>query len=397
MSENTAIKLIPEFYERHKNKFKDEVKMWYCKKCGMPDTRPGSIFDNEGVCQACRNYEKRKEINWDDRKKQLEKLCDKYRREDGYYDCVIPVSGGKDSYFLVHTMKVTMGMNPLLITVGDPFTKTKAGLSNFRNLGDSFGCDHILFNLSIDLFRRVTRVAFEELGEPLKFVEAAIYTVPLKMAIKLGIPLVVFGENSAYEYGTTDKETHSAADCILNIFKNIDVDFWQKKGVNRKEINAVISPTEKELSRVKPEVIFMSYFCPWSSVKHLDVAKKYGFRDLTHEWKREGCIEDFEQIDSIAYMVHLWLKYPKFGFQRTSDIASRRVREGRLSLSQARKLIMEHDHKLDQRAMEDFIKFLGYTPKQFWDVVERFWNREIFQKVDNIWRLKNPIYTDLKK
>jgi N-acetyl sugar amidotransferase len=361
----------------------------------MPDTRPGSIFSEEGVCQACRNYEKRKTINWDERKKELIKLCDKYRRKDGYYDCIIPVSGGKDSHFLVYTMKIEMGMNPLLITVGDPFTKTNAGLKNFRNLGDIFGCDHILFNLSIDLFRRVTRIAFEELGEPLKFVEAAIYTVPMKMGMKMGIPLVVFGENSAYEYGSTDEQSYSATEYILRIFKAINVDFWLQRGVSIKEVNTIIPPTEQELKEDKAEVIFMSYFSSWSSTKHLGIAKRYGFRDLANEWKREGCIEDFEQIDSIAYMVHLWLKYPKFGFQRTSDIASRRVREGRISLSEAKRLIMEHDHKLDQLALEDFINFLGYTMKEFWDIVEKFWNRDIFEKVDETWELKSPVYKDL--
>jgi len=97
----------------------------------------------------------------------------------------------------------------------------------------------------------------------------------------------------------------------------------------------------------------------------------------------------------VAYMVHLWLKYPKFGFQRTSDIASRRVREGRLNLAQAKKLIMENDPKLDPRAMADFINFLGYTPKQFWDVVEKLWNRGIFEKVDGVWRPKDSFFGDL--
>ena len=108
--------------------------MRYCTRCLMPDPRPGSIFDDKGICQACINYEKRKTINWEERRKQLKKLCDKYKREDGYYDCVIPVSGGKDSHFLVYTIKEEMGMNPLLITVGDSFTKTEAGLRNFRNM-----------------------------------------------------------------------------------------------------------------------------------------------------------------------------------------------------------------------------------------------------------------------
>ncbi|NQT22164.1 MAG: N-acetyl sugar amidotransferase [Candidatus Omnitrophica bacterium] len=369
--------------------------MKYCIKCAMPDTRPGSIFNNEGVCQACLNFDKRKSVNWEHRKCELDKICDKYRRPDGYYDCIIPVSGGKDSHRLLYEIKTKRKMNPLLVTVGDPFTKTESGLHNYRNLGDTFGCDHILFDLSIDLFRKVTRIAFEETGEPLRFVEVAIYTVPFKLAVKFGIPLVVFGENSAYEYGTTHMESRSANVTFMNLFKTVAIDFWLQKGISKNELNAVLPPSEKELQNVKPEVIFMSYFIPWSSTINIEIARNCGFKDLAHEWKREGCIEDFEQIDSVAYMVHLWLKYPKFGFQRTSDIASRRVREGNLSLDEAKRLIRDNDYKLDRKALDDFINTLGYTHKEFWDIVEHFWNRDIFEKVGDKWLLKKHFHEQL--
>lgn len=366
--------------------------MKYCKNCLMPDTRPGSKFNEEDVCQACINFEKRKKIDWKKREKQLDKICDKYRREDGYYDCLIPVSGGKDSHRLLYEIKEKRDMNPLLITIGDPFTKTTAGLQNYRNLGETFNCDHLLFELSIDLFRRVTKIAFEETGEPLKFIEAAIYTVPLKTAVYYNIPLVIFGENSAYEYGTTDEDTHSANDYIFRIFKSINLEYWLKKGISKKEVNAIVPPKEKDFKKIKPEVIFMSYFVPWSSTQNLQIAKKYGFRDLSHEWIREGCIENFEQIDSIAYIVHLWLKYPKFGFQRVSDISSRRVRDGKISLQEAKKLIEENDKKMDQKALDDFISFLGYTtPRKFWDIVEKYWNKDIFEKKDGVWVMKEKI------
>lgn len=375
--------------------------MKYCKKCLMPDTRPGSIFDKDGICQACRNYEGRKSVDWEERKRKLKEICDKYRRRDGYYDCIIPVSGGKDSHFLVYTMKKEMNMNPLLVTVGDPFTKTEAGAGNLRNLLDTFNCDHIQFNLSIDLFGRVTRIAFEERGEPLRFIEAVIYTAPFKIAVKLGIPLIVYGENSAYEYGTTDKESLSAMGYIMSLFKSIDANFWLANRVTNKvkekEINSIIPPSEEEVNKARPEPIFMSYFTEWSSLDHLEIARRHGFTDLSREWKREGCIEDFEQIDSVGYMVHLWLKYPKFGFQRTSDIASRRIREGLLTLPEGKRLIMENDHKLDGRAMKDFIDVLGYTPGRFWEIVEGFRNHKIFENVNGEWRLKDPVYKDLIK
>lgn len=365
---------------------KRKNKIIHCKKCLMPDTRPGStLFDDEGVCQACRNYEKRKTINWDERRKELEGLCDKHRRKDGYYDCIIPVSGGKDSHFLVYMIKERMGMNPLLVTVGDPFTKTEAGIKNLRNLKDTFGCDHIQFDFSIDLFRRVTKIAFEKFGDPLRFVEAAICTVPLKLATKLGIPFIVGGE-SEYEYGSMVEEEYSLMEHILKVFNKINFDFWLQEGISKKELNVIVPPIEEELKGI--EEVYMSYFSPWSSIEHLRIAKRYGFTDLAHEWKREGYIENFEQIDSVGYMVHLWLKYPKFGFQRISDIASRYIREGIIDLPTAKRLIIEGDYKLDQRAQEDFCKLLGYTPKKFWDIVERFWNSDLFEKFNGVWRPK---------
>jgi N-acetyl sugar amidotransferase len=363
-------------------------KIQHCKKCLMPNTRPGSIFDKQGVCKACRNYEKRAKINWKERGRELDKLCDNYKKGDSYYDCLIPVSGGKDSHRAIHAMKIEKKMNPLLMTVGDHFTKTKAGLHNLKNMGNVFNCDHVVFTISPNLFKKTIKIAFEEFGEPLRFFEALLYTLPIKIAISLKIPLIVYGENPSYEYGTTGKESPSALEFIKNTFKKIDVNFWLKKGFPKEELYCIIPPTEEEFDSIKPDPVFMSYFIPWSGTENLKVAKKYGFKDVAGEWKREGCVEDFEQIDSFGYMVHHWLKYPKFGFQRTSDIVARRVREGKLNLKQAKKLIRENDHKPDPKAIDDFIKVLGYTPKQFWDITEKYWNTDLFEKIDGVWKPK---------
>ena len=360
--------------------------MMYCKRCAMPSSRPGSIFNEEGVCQACLNYDKREEVNWEEREKELKKLCDKYRKNDGSYDCIIPVSGGKDSHFLVYIMKEKMNMHPLLVTVTDCFTHTKAGIHNLKNLMKTFKLNHYLYTINHDLFRRATRIAFEETGEALKFIELAIYTIPPALAQHLNIPFVIYGENSAYEYGTTKKETYLATPVVQAMSEKLESEkkWWVEKGLSEEEVGSIQLVKTKPL----PEVIYMGYFYPWSSTKNLEIARRYGFKDLSHEWKREGYTDNFEQIDSVAYLVHLWLKYPKFGFQRTSDIASRRVREGIYSLEEAKKIIKENDHKLDQRALFDFINFLEYSPKQFWNIVEKFWNRNIFEKVNYVWQLK---------
>jgi len=355
----------------------------------MPDTRPGSIFDEKGICQACHNYESRKTVDWAKRESELRTLCDKYRKTDGSYDCIIPVSGGKDSHFLAHIMIEEMNMHPLLVTVTDSFTHTKAGAHNLRNMIETFSLNHYQYTINHDLFRRATRIAFENTGEALKFVEYAIYTIPTLLAQKFDIPFVIYGENSSFEYGSTAENFYNATPVVKAMSDKLEEDrqWWIDHGLTSPEVSSIQLDSSKPL----PEVIYMSYFYPWSSVRNLEVARRYGFRDLTHEWIREGCIENFEQMDSQAYMVHLWLKYPKFGFQRTSDIASRRVREGHLTLEEAKALIREYDPNLDQIAMNDFISFLGYTQKEFWDIVEKMWNRDIFEKKDEKWVLKNPL------
>ncbi len=355
----------------------------------MPDTRPGSIFE-DGVCQACKNYDSRARVDWDKRKQELRELCDKYRKSDGSYDCIIPVSGGKDSQFLAHIMTQEMDMHPLLVTVTDSFTHSEAGSHNLKSMIETFKLNHYTYTINHDLFRRATRIAFETTGEALKFVEYAIYTIPTLLAQKYDIQLVVFGENSAFEYGTVEENFYDATPVVQAMSNALEKDrqWWINHGLTSSEVSSI----QLDKNRPLPLVIYMSYFYPWSSVRNYEVARRHGFRTLAHEWNREGCVENFEQMDSLAYLVHLWLKYPKFGFQRASDIVSRRLREGRISLDEARELIKEKDHKLDQKAMVDFIDFLGYTQKEFWEITDKYWNKEIFEPKDGGWVLKNPPY-----
>jgi hypothetical protein len=133
----------------------------------------------------------------------------------------------------------------------------------------------------------------------------------------------------------------------------------------------------------------MSYYMPWDDEHNMHIAKAYGFRDLQNEWDRQGCIESYAQIDSVGYMVHLWLKYPKFGFARTSDIASRWVRKGMITRDKAMELVGENDYKLDQRALIDFCECLGYSEREFWAITERFWNKDIFAKSNGRWRFRD--------
>jgi len=368
-----------------------------CKKCLMANTKPGLILDDQGICQACRHYAMRASTDYNQRFEDLRALTNKFRRTDGYYDCLMAVSSGKDSHFQVYVMKELFGMNPLLVSASDPFTKTKAGQHNLNNITESFGCDMIVLNLNPALVRKMVRIAFEELGSPTWPIDRAIYTFPIRMAINMKIPLVIYGENVSYEYGgVLQQETYSAKDQINNdVAKKVDFSLWTEHGISQREMNMLFYPSAEEIAAAELEPIYLSYFIPWDGYRNYQIAKQYGFRDLTHEWHREGYIEDYDQIDSIAYLMNVWMKYPKFGFARVTDVVGYWIRSGKISREQGASLIKSHDHKLDQRVLDDFLKFTGYSDKELWDRVEKFWNRNLFSKESGTWVPKTVIEESL--
>ena len=150
------------------------------------------------------------------------------------------------------------------------------------------------------------------------------------------------------------------------------------------------APTKEEINRLDP--VYLSYFLPWNSVANYEFAKHRGFKDLTHEWERTHCAENFDQVDSRAYLVHPWLKYPKFGHASATDYTARFIRYGLMSRDEAINIVKEKDHNLDVKSVEDFCEFCNYTITQFWSVVEGLYNRELFKKDEfGRWVLKNPI------
>ena len=369
--------------------------MRYCTKCVMPDTRPGISFNEEGVCSACQAYERRKNIDWDVRWKELEQICDKYREMNGNgYDCAIAVSGGKDSHFQVHLMKNIMHMNPILVSVEDNFPMTEAGKHNIKNISEEFGCHIVSLKPDIKAQKKTMRYMFENYGKPTWYIDRLIYTYPLMMASMLNTPLLVYGENVSYEYGGEDKkETYSAREQINNgVASDVsDKELVDKVGLSKQDLSLLEAPDRETLNKLDP--IYVSYFVQWNSFSNYEFARKHGFHDLTHEWERTHHIENFDQIDSRAYLVHPWMKYPKFGHASATDYAARMVRYGMITRDEAIQLVKEHDSKLDPACVRDFCEFCGYTETEFWDIVDKFYNPELFEKNQyGAWKLKNPIW-----
>ena len=368
--------------------------MKYCKRCVMPDTRPGIKFDSEGICSACRAHEAKAKVDWDKRFKELEELCDKYRGMNGDgYDCMIAVSGGKDSHYQTYLMKNVMKMNPILVSVEDNFPMTKAGMHNIKNISEEFGCHIISLKPDIRTQKAVMRYTFEKYGKPTWYVDRLIYTFPMMMALKLNTPLLVYGENVSLEYGGADAEETYSARGLLNNGVASDIDFDELcalPGVDKKDLSLLKAPDSDEINRLDP--MYVSYFVPWNSISNYHFAKEHGFHDLTHEWDRTQNAENFDQVDTRAYLVHPWMKYPKFGHGVATDYASRYVRYGMMTRDEAIKLVKERDGNLDPKCVEDFCEFLGYSETEFWEIVNSFYNEDIFRKNElGEWVLKNPI------
>lgn len=373
--------------------------MKFCSKCIMPDTRPHITFNNEGVCIACQNNEKKKTVDWNSRLEELKALCEKYRRKkEGEYDCIIAVSGGKDSHYQVYVMKELMGMNPLLITVEDFFTMTEAGKHNIKNISEAFGCNLLAFKPNRRAAKIISRYMFEKYGRPLWYVDRLLYTVPLYYAAALNIPLLVYGENVSYEYGgINDQETYSAREQVFNgVAPDVSLEELAEAGVSKDELTYLEAPTKELLDKLDP--IYLSYFVEWNGIKNYEFAKRRGFKDLTHEWDRTNHIENFNQIDSYGYLLNAWMKYPKFGHAYATDYAARWVRYGLLTREEAVRLAEERDHAVDPKIIDDFCQFTGMTIKEFYDALDNLYNKDLFEKNEyGQWRLKEEYIEERRK
>ena len=164
-------------------------------------------------------------------------------------------------------------------------------------------------------------------------------------------------------------------------------------GITEKDLSLVMAPSKEDLARLDP--FYMSYFFPWNSYYNYQLAKRHGFHDLTHEWDRKHHAENFDQIDSRAYLVHSWLKYPKFGHAAATDYTARYIRYGMMTREEAIPIIRERDGELDPLCVRDFCAFTGYTETEFWKVIDSFYNRDLFyQDETGKWRLKEPIWEE---
>tara|TARA_B100001093_G_scaffold52260_1_gene44337 strand:+ start:24036 stop:25220 length:1185 start_codon:yes stop_codon:yes gene_type:complete len=357
--------------------------MKYCKKCVTPDTRPDLEFNKEGICSACQMASKKLNINWEERKKNLESILNSHRRTDDHvYDCIVPVSGGKDSIYQTYMAKNVFNMNPLCITWRS-LARTNRGQENLNALR-SLGVDHIDFTSNPSGINKITRLAFEEFGDCSLVDHLAIYNLIPNLALRLNIPLIIWGENPYMEYGG-DKERadqNKQSNKIVrenHILKGKATLDWVSKHISRREINSFVSPDEQELDLIDYEPIYLGFYIPWDAKKNKEIAIQNGFKP-----REKGPIMgiyDYADLDCINIVIHHYFKWLKFGFNRITDNASNEIRKGRMTREEAIEMVKKFDgFKPPVEYIKAFCSQIRISEKFFWEIGEKFRNKKIWKK-----------------
>ena len=356
----------------------------FCKNCLIPNTKPYIKFDNRNICNACNFHilknNKKEGINWNKRKKQFDDLISKVKKiKAPLFDACVPVSGGKDSITQVHYL-LKKNLRILAVNV-DYGIKTKIGEYNL-NLITKMGANLIVFTPNQILQKKIIKISFEKYGDPDLMSHCLLHAYPIRTAIKFNIPLVLHGENSAYEYSGDKKYNEKLFN--KNWFEKYAANkgmtpkiFSKKHNIPYKDLKFYDLPEKKELK--KTEVVFTSYFFNWSGEKNLKIAKKYGFKNLKKPG--EGTYRNYVGIDEKINRIHQYLKLLKFGYGRATDHACEDIRNKKISRKTGVKLVLKYDRvPLSQYYWSDFIKFLGISKKSFFSTLNKYRNKRIWNK-----------------
>lgn len=356
----------------------------YCVRCIMPETKPDLHVDGEGVCSACRSFESRKEVDWDNRRRELKEILDRYRsRDSNNYDCIVPVSGGKDSTYQTVRM-LELGVNPLCVTATTD-KLSDIGRRNIENLKRR-GVDYIEVTANPVVRRRINRLALTRVGDISWPEHVTIFTIPVRIAVQMNIPLIVWGENSQNEYGgpATDAENNVLTRRWLEEFGGLlglrVSDLIGQEGIEPRHLIQYMYPSDEELRRVGVTGIFLGYYLPWDGFGNALFSQAHGFE--TYHKPVEGSLVNYENLDNIQTGIHDYFKFLKYGFGRATDLACLHVRRGRISREDAVRLVRMHDGKFPWVYLgcpiEEVLREMEMTLDEFVRVCDRFTNKKLF-------------------
>jgi N-acetyl sugar amidotransferase len=359
----------------------------FCKKCIISNQRPNSAvefkhtketkkstigFDENGVCDACKQAERKKDaIDWKTREQELIELCDKYRRNDGQYDCLVPGSGGKDSFFAAHILKTKYGMHPLTVTWA-PHIYTDWGWKNFQAWLHA-GFDNYLMTPNGRVHRLLTRLAVDNIFHPFQPFMLGQKTIAPRMAAMMGIPLVFYGENEA-EYGNPIADNDSARrsweyfsqqDKSETFIGGVSVqDLKQQFGLEEVDIEPYMPVDPEIIEKNKIDVHYLGYYLPWHPQSAYYYSVEHGNFEASPE-RTAGTYSKYNSIDDKIDDFHFYSYYIKFGIGRATYDASQEVRNEDINRDEGVALVRKYDGEFPERFAEEIFKYLSIPEKEF--------------------------------
>ena len=357
------------------------MKIQYCSKCVLPNTRPNiNISQEDCICDACKASNEKKSINWKKREEEFENLVQKVKERKAKYDCVIPVSGGKDSTWQV-IKALNYGLNPLCVTWKTP-SRNKLGEKNLKNL-INLGVNHIDFSVNPIVERKFTLKAFQRFGSPVIPMHMALHAIPLQVAVNFEIPLIIWGENSAYEYGGKD-ESLKGVRLDHKWLKKYGVTNgttykdWIDEDLSEEELSPYKWPSDTDQLESDVSAIFLGYYLEWDPLKTFKLAEEYGFK--ANSAPKTGYYNFADVDDEFLITIHHWVKWYKFGFTRLWDNLSLEIRNGRMNRSEAIEIIADRGDETPLLEIEKFCKYVKIDENKFFEIAENFRNKNIWYK-----------------
>ena len=369
--------------------------IYWCKKCVLPSNAAITLnFNNDGVCSACQVEEQKKNIDWDERLKFLNEEIDPYRKPSGY-ECIIGVSGGKDSYYQVHFVKEKLGLNPLLVTYnGNNYLDI--GWKNLWKMKDVFNTDHFIFTPGTDTLVRINRLCFRKMGDMNWHNHAGLMTMPMKVAVLHNIPLVFWGEHGWTDMGGM----HSMQDFVeytaryrkdqaLRGYDWYDMIGDEEDPLYEHELEWSKYPSDEEINKVGLRGIYIGNYDPWDMNAHTKlVIEKYGWEPAKEPFERT--YRNMSNLDDkYENGIHDYLKYIKFGYGRGTDHAAKDIRRGYLTRKEGIEMVKKYDH-VKSSDLYDWLKYVNKDEKWFDKIADSFRDSRVWVKDDNNnWHKRN--------
>lgn len=379
-------------------------KITWCRNCVLPSNAAISLtFDEDHLCSACRVQGQKIEIDWNERLQMLLDDIEPYRKSTGY-ECIIGVSGGKDSYYQAHFVKEKLGLNPLLVTYnGNNYLD--AGWKNLWRMKDVFNADHFIFTPGTDTLIRMNRLGFRKMGDMNWHNHAGIMTMPMKMAVQHNIPLVFWGEHGWTDMGGmhsmhdfVEYTARYRKDQCLRGYDWYDMMGDEEDPIQEHELEWSKYPTDEEINRIGLRGIYIGNFDPWDSNAHTKlVMDKYGWEPspipFERTYRRMSNLDDRYENG-----IHDYMKYIKFGYGRGTDHAAKDIRHGYMTREQGIEMVRKYDH-VKSSDLQIWLNYVDRTEAWFDEIADTYRDPRVWVQAEdgswhkrNIWEEQN--YTD---